>query len=176
MWWSRAYSRQGSFTGQLAQIRRAIATPTPSLGKKMLAGWSRHLPCIIQLVSTSTTSVDRPSQTRLGHQAANGRRPGRGPCARRRLPPLLRTSVSEGIDNRDPSNAQLPANSGHPRPTATAEPSRSRRTDRHPGTFAILGAGTLPGPLPRKGRLCLLSSAPDWSRLPHLTTRHVNRS
>jgi hypothetical protein len=38
MWLAMAYSRQGDFTGQSAQIRRATSTPTPSLGKKRSGG------------------------------------------------------------------------------------------------------------------------------------------
>jgi hypothetical protein len=39
-----AYSRHGDFTGQSAQMRRAISTPTPSLGKNLSGGSSLHFP------------------------------------------------------------------------------------------------------------------------------------
>src|SRR4051812_28385188 len=42
-----AYSRQCAFTGHSAQMRRAISTPTPSLGKKVEGGLSRHTPFAI---------------------------------------------------------------------------------------------------------------------------------
>ena len=45
-----AYSRQGACTGQVAQMRRATSTPTPSLGKNVDGGWSRQFPWPIQLV------------------------------------------------------------------------------------------------------------------------------
>src|SRR5438046_2018321 len=45
-----AYSRQGACTGQVAQMRRANSTPTPSLGKNVDGGWSRQFPWPIQLV------------------------------------------------------------------------------------------------------------------------------
>ena len=35
---SRAYSRHGAVTGQVAQILRALSTPTPSLGKNVAGG------------------------------------------------------------------------------------------------------------------------------------------
>lgn len=53
MWLTMAYSRHGSFTGQSAQIRRVTSTPTPSLGKKVSGGMSRHFPRPIHEVSTA---------------------------------------------------------------------------------------------------------------------------
>jgi hypothetical protein len=41
--------------GQTAQIRRATLTPTLSLGKNVLGGYSRHLPLFIQDVSADTS-------------------------------------------------------------------------------------------------------------------------
>src|ERR687891_2549021 len=48
---TRACSRHCSFTGQVAQIRRAISTPTPSLGKNVLGGSWAQLPRAIHSVS-----------------------------------------------------------------------------------------------------------------------------
>ena len=50
MWFSSAYSRQGSETGHSAQIRWATSTPIPSLGKKMSGATSLHFPRAIQSV------------------------------------------------------------------------------------------------------------------------------
>jgi TatA/E family protein of Tat protein translocase len=61
----RAYSRQGALTGQSAQMRRAISTPTPSLGKKVSGGNSRHLPSAIQFVSTVSRSSVNPSTLKV---------------------------------------------------------------------------------------------------------------
>jgi hypothetical protein len=60
IWFSRAYSKQGDFTGHSAQYRRATSTPTPSLGKNTSGGSSRHRPCTIQEVS-KLTSIARGS-------------------------------------------------------------------------------------------------------------------
>src|SRR3954469_1199936 len=52
-----AYSRQGVFTGQSAQIRRATSTPTPSFGKNVAGGMSRHFPCCIHSVAIAPLSL-----------------------------------------------------------------------------------------------------------------------
>src|SRR5918993_682519 len=48
---TRACSRHGSLTGQVAQIRRATSTPTPSLGKNVLGDSRAQLPLAIHSVS-----------------------------------------------------------------------------------------------------------------------------
>src|SRR5688572_16275989 len=59
-----AYSRQGAFTGHSAQICLANSTPTPSLGKNVDGGVSRHLPraihseSILTSISVPTTESD----------------------------------------------------------------------------------------------------------------------
>jgi hypothetical protein len=48
-------------TEQVAQMRLARSTPTPSLGKNNEGGWSRHEPSAIQSVSVSIRSICPPS-------------------------------------------------------------------------------------------------------------------
>src|SRR5262245_42573558 len=54
---SRACSRQSLFTGQLAQILRALSTPTPSLGKNVDGAYIRHSPSAIHPVVESGSGV-----------------------------------------------------------------------------------------------------------------------
>src|SRR5437016_10312756 len=63
---SRAYSRHGALTGQSAQMRRAISTPTPSLGKKTEGGMSWHLPAVIHSVSISPPFLPQRWRGRIG--------------------------------------------------------------------------------------------------------------
>ncbi len=51
MRWASAYSRHGSCEGQVRQIFLAFSTPTPSLGKNLLGGYSLQAPSAIQFLS-----------------------------------------------------------------------------------------------------------------------------
>lgn len=72
IWFAIAYSKQGCFTGQSTQIRRATSTPTPSLGKNVSGGTSQHLPRAIHEVSTGTfcPAID-PRKPQFARFAAN---------------------------------------------------------------------------------------------------------
>src|SRR5690606_24944094 len=79
MRWVSAYSRHGSFTGQVAQILRARSTPTPSLGKKAEGGWSRQLPWAIHTVALSSNSTGPPARV---VSDMDGAPPALVPCRR----------------------------------------------------------------------------------------------
>src|SRR5579875_3334930 len=101
MWFSIAYSRQGALTGQSAQIRRASSTPTPSLGKKVSGGKSRHLPSAIHELSI-TTSIDLvPRRSQPGTEFPSRRRTGQKnrslACVER---PLLRPEEPDRTSRR----------------------------------------------------------------------------
>src|SRR5213082_1828286 len=91
----RAYSRHGALTGQSAQIRRATSTPTPSFGKNVDGGISRHFPCAIH-----TVSITPPSSYRERAVAAEGSRSLVAPKrrswdVRSDGPPVQETSMDE---------------------------------------------------------------------------------
>src|SRR5436853_1905063 len=123
----RAYSRQAALTGQSAQMRRAISTPTPSLGKNTEGGSVRHRPLAIH------GSVMRRLPPRVPSPHLNGQGDGDGSLSlttsqaspddaslddratreplERRLRWQRRSSTRRGLWTKPPSCTARPANS-----------------------------------------------------------------
>src|SRR4051812_2333986 len=102
----KAYSRQGALTGQSAQIRRATSTPTPSFGKNVEGGISRHFPCAIH-----TVSITPPSSYRERAQVAEGSQEPASPKRRPRMSgevPPQETSMDDSQDARTEENPRWP--------------------------------------------------------------------